>query len=382
MADYAPLTPQQIARRMRLPEDDPNYVNDPNRAMLAPLMIYGGAFGPEVAGALGAGSEVAPAAEAAPSMLARAAQYARGLETAGSKLSPSELAVIQAKYPGRFINPQTGFPQSVGGDVLTGQAAPAMGAVSDPFAGLIQGAEEAPAAVRDYLTKPRPVTNPDTGYQLQQIMPGGKFGPGMTDWTTGQQAARTAVAAAPLVPAAALAPSQIPGMAPSYAAIPSDYSGDTQSAPAALSAGAGRGFMLPSADDRASAQASNAAIDAVNAARARTAPAPAAAQAPMPMRRPSDADLTAANPQTGPSSSIFSKIFDPNYQKGWSQRQLWDTANADPDNPAAFFRAAKGDTGTPPSENRGGSVGGKGKSEKMPDPVHKALEIIHHLLTR
>ena len=110
--------------------------------------------------------------------------------------------------------------------------------------------------------------------------------------------------------------------------------------------------------------------------------APASAQAPMPMRRPSDADLTTANPQTGPSSSIFSKIFDPNYQKGWSQRQLWDAANADPDNPAAFFRAAKGDTGDATSEKRGGSVNGKGKSEKMPDPVHKALEIIHHLLTR
>ena len=55
MADYVPLTQQEIIRRMRKPEDDPNYVNDPNRAMLAPALVYGAALAPELEGVTAAG---------------------------------------------------------------------------------------------------------------------------------------------------------------------------------------------------------------------------------------------------------------------------------------------------------------------------------------
>jgi hypothetical protein len=60
-----------------------------------------------------------------------------------------------------------------------------------------------------------------------------------------------------------------------------------------------------------------------------------------------------------------------------------DIANRDPDNAAAFIRADKAlqkeqpDMFKPQAEKRGGSVGG-GKDAAL----HKALEIIHHMLTR
>ena len=86
---------------------------------------------------------------------------------------------------------------------------------------------------------------------------------------------------------------------------------------------------------------------------------------------------TSSGADKGPGvlSSIFSKVYDPNYQKGASQADLWKAFNEDPDNKAAYFRAARNDTGQAPSaEKRGGSVNGK-------DAVlHKALEIIHHMM--
>ena len=77
-----------------------------------------------------------------------------------------------------------------------------------------------------------------------------------------------------------------------------------------------------------------------------------------------------------------------------STKQLNQQSIDNPDDPGAWMRAERQyasthkdnpnfdltkldpDTGM----KRGGTV--SGKSEKMPDPVHKALEIIHHLLMR
>ena len=388
MADRQSITPRMFAQGMYAPEDNPDYQalrQDPeyNRklidaALQASMLIPVG----------GAAAVGARAAEAAPGAIAKAGQYARSLEAAGSKLSPSELAVIQAKYPGRYINPQTGMPQSVSGNILTGRAEPAMGAVRDPFAGMIRGVEEAPANIRSYLTEAQPVVNPETGYQLQQIMPGGKFGPGLTDWTVGQRAARTGVAAAPLVAAGAMAPSQVPGMTTSgFVQGPPEFQGPPEmQGPAQFQAGAGRGFMLPNADDMAKYRASQ---DALTAARARTAP--------MPPSRELQAQARAAQPSDGILSRLFSGK---DYQ---SNSQLVNTPTGgapinwgSSDSAADFFRADKAlaqmkaqqaadaASGGDDNRKRGGSVTGKGQSqsEKMPDPIHKALEIIHHLLIR
>jgi hypothetical protein len=104
----------------------------------------------------------------------------------------------------------------------------------------------------------------------------------------------------------------------------------------------------------------------------------------MPVRRP-DAIGQLPGAQPAQQESLLSRIFsapkDP--YAGMSSRQLMDVANRDPDNAAAFFRADKAlqkeqpDMFKPQAEKRGGSVGG-GKDAAL----HKALEIIHHMITR
>ena len=324
MADYVPLTQQEIIRRMRLPEDDPNYVNDPNRALLAPAMIYGGAFMPELGG-------VARAGQAAKSAIGEIPSY----------LSSAREALMR----------------SLGYQTPTMRQAAAR--LVEP------GAAEAalPSAL-----------------------------------TTGQMAGRTALAGTPLIAATAMSPSVSQD-------IPANYVADSGAAPAPLSAGAGRGFLNERPGERYAAmvgagrgnsvegpgdRAAYAQQQAVNAAKQRMAAAQATGErAGLPPARPADAD-----------GGLFSKIFSgKDYQ---SNNQLVSTPMGgapvnwgNSDSAADFFRADKalsqmkaqqaadamsGAT----TERRGGSVTGKGQgqSEKMPDPVHKALEIIHHLLMR
>ena len=316
MVDYVPLTPQQIARRMRLPEDDPSYVNDPNRAMLAPLMIYGGALAPEVGGAMKAGEAAIPAARSA-------------IGEVPSYLSSARDAIM------RSLGYQTPAARQ--------------------------------AAAR--LVEPSAAEAATTG-----------------SLTTGQMAGRTALAGTPLLAATTLAPSSVPGMSSSNVALPSSAYMD-QNTPSDLEAYAGNARLPTSVLDRSDSDVYP--HGAVHLAKQIAAPAPASA--PMPMARPSNADLRAYNPQTGPSSggglaSLFSQPL--------STKQLNQQSIDNPDDPGAWMRAERQyasthkdhpsfdltkldpDTGM----KRGGTV--SGKSEKMPDPVHKALEIIHHLLMR
>lgn len=110
---------------------------------------------------------------------------------------------------------------------------------------------------------------------------------------------------------------------------------------------------------------------------------------PLPVRRPAKLDQTAAPQQQG---GFFSNLFKDPYA-GMSSQQLWSEYNKSQD-PAMFVRADKAmmaeraaadktaaekaadkesaDTG----KAKGGAVGGKDVA------IHKALEIIHHLLTR
>lgn len=98
------------------------------------------------------------------------------------------------------------------------------------------------------------------------------------------------------------------------------------------------------------------------------------------------AQARASQPSSGGLASLFSQPL--------STKQLNQQSIDNPDDPGAWMRAERQyasthkdnpnfdltkldpDTGM----KRGGTV--SGKSEKMPDPVHKALEIIHHLLMR
>jgi hypothetical protein len=110
---------------------------------------------------------------------------------------------------------------------------------------------------------------------------------------------------------------------------------------------------------------------------------PAAAAAPA-QQTPAKQD------EPGFFGRIFSAPKDP--YEGMSASKLMDIANRNPDNAAAFFRADqalrkeqpdmfKARNADVPAEKRGGPV--KGNAAPGKDAaLHKALEIIHHMLTR
>jgi len=96
MADRTPLTPNMIARRMRVPEDDPNYVNDPYRAMLAPLLVYGGGLG-----RLGVAARAAEAAAPAAETVAAAPAARQAFTYAFPRqLTAEELAAMRSAWTG------------------------------------------------------------------------------------------------------------------------------------------------------------------------------------------------------------------------------------------------------------------------------------------
>lgn len=99
----------------------------------------------------------------------------------------------------------------------------------------------------------------------------------------------------------------------------------------------------------------------------------------------------ADNPNASPSmlSRLASAIYDPNYQKGMSSKQMFEQMQRDPrgelsfaqeESPAAYFRAAQ----RAKEEGEGRASGGKaGSGAGSKDAaMHKALEIIHMMLSR
>jgi hypothetical protein len=115
-----------------------------------------------------------------------------------------------------------------------------------------------------------------------------------------------------------------------------------------------------------------------------------------PVRKAGPAAPAAAPAQQAPAKQdepgFLGRIFGKDPYAGMSSRQLMDIANQNPDSPAAFFRADqalrkeqpdmfKPKNDTVPAEKRGGPV--KGNAAPGKDAaLHKALEIIHHMLTR
>ena len=115
------------------------------------------------------------------------------------------------------------------------------------------------------------------------------------------------------------------------------------------------------------------------AAGSSTAPArpSTSAAAPAAMREVTQPSRAAEAPR-GETASLLSRIFGGG-QEPQTREQLWAAANADPDNKGAYFRAARVEN-NPPGEKRGGPV--KAATGGKDAALHKALEIIHHLLTR
>jgi hypothetical protein len=305
---------------------------------------------------------------AAPSAASEAVETARSI-------SPVEMAVKQSKYPGRFLHPETGQAQSVF-DPLLGQNKAAMGAIHDPFEALAQRVSEMPGPV-DYLTKPRPVINPETGNQLQAIGPKGQFGPYRYEFTPGQRVAQGTAIGAPLAAAGyALSPSP---EGPYSALSKTDNSFTPREFIGAKNAiERGSNFVAPEVQGPPEMQGpyemqGPPMPTAVQLAKMRMGAAQATGErAPQPMRRPAD-------------EGMFSKIFN----SPVSTRELYQRSQDNPEDAGAYMRAERQYAAThkdAPSFDltklneqgmkRGGAANGK------PDSVHKALEIIHHLLTR
>ena len=110
---------------------------------------------------------------------------------------------------------------------------------------------------------------------------------------------------------------------------------------------------------------------------------------PLPVRRPGtpNQNLT-SDAKPVPEQGFFARNFGQDPYAGKSASQLMTLANQDPDNAAAFFRADKALQKeqpdmfqSAPTEKRGGAI--KGNSAPGKDAaLHKALEIIHHMITR
>jgi hypothetical protein len=141
-------------------------------------------------------------------------------------------------------------------------------------------------------------------------------------------------------------------------------------------------------------------IDASRSAPSPAAPAPAPAPAraplrngipqagaPLPVRRPdSIGQLPGAKPAS--QEGFFSRIFGQDPYAGKTASQLMETANQNPDSAAAFFRADQAlrkerpemfeqkTDDTQQGAKRGGAINGRDAA------LHKALEIIHHMISR
>jgi len=173
-------------------------------------------------------------------------------------------------------------------------------------------------------------------------------------------------------------------------------------------AGGSPGQTLPAASGEYaepgfSGQSGQILEDAIGGSRTPPAPLPtpvkdlvaraqsvAARQAPQQAAAPAQQQAAAKPNEQNIFSRIFSAPKDP--YAGQSSAQLMKTANENPDSAAAFFRADqalrkeqpdmfKARNADVPAEKRGGAV--KGNAAPGKDAaLHKALEIIHHMLNR
>lgn len=139
--------------------------------------------------------------------------------------------------------------------------------------------------------------------------------------------------------------------------------------------GAGRGYMTEEPGARAAANAAIAAAAEKRAAQRQNI---------------SNAQATGNAASSGSGFSLgnlLGKVYDPNYQKDMSSKQLFEAAQRDSDNPAAFFRASNRWKEENPNYSPTDSGMKRGGTAKAAAPhkdaaLHKALDIIHSMLSR
>jgi hypothetical protein len=272
-----------------------------------------------------------------------------------------------------------------------------MGAIHDPFEALAQRVSEMPGPV-DYLTKPRPVINPETGNQLQAIGPKGQFGPYRYEFTPGQRLAQGTAIGAPLI-AAGVGLSNV--MQPPSATAASG----SRDMDRGNSLGVDELSAYPSGAVRRGLDRANAlGVDELSAYPAgavhkyNRSNAPGVDELSAYPRNPvqlAKEQVAASNraraqealsqPRRPADEGVFSKIFN----NPVSTRELYQRSQDNPEDSGAYMRAERQYAAThrdAPSFdltklNEQGMKRG-GAANAKPDSVHKALEIIHHLLTR
>lgn len=286
-------------------------------------------------------------------------------EAAPAGISASEKAIIQSKNPGRMINPETGTPMS-----FAGKPAMVEGA-ADPYVGLFQraqelarGTQQAAGTAKDRIIsafQPQIPRNPITGAKIPTRDP-----------VTGQMIAAEPVYSAAQrvgIPAAIGAP-----------LVAAGYFG-----------GQGEGAQAPAVSPEDLYDMRREAItpaDLFDMRQQAITPEDIHGQltpVPMPPPRPANLDRAPAPTRSAPeqSASVQQAAARP---EEMTLRDLWKAANASGE-ARDFVRADQamqsaikrgediGYYGQSEGKKAGGSVNGKDAA------VHKALEIIHHMIT-
>jgi hypothetical protein len=311
-----------------------------------------------------------------------------------SQISPNERMVLQSKYgEERVLDPRTGYPQSAAGQPMRYD-------YTDPFEqmgkrmGQIEGNQARSPSGINYLLEKSRALSPE-GYPMSVRGPGGQMQK-LEGFTPGQRLAQVGAAGtvAGALGTSAMrdredASAQTMGEEPSYTGAAGDEMTRTM-VPEPGYTGAG-GQMLERALAQTSQMPSNTMMgfgfnqlrpDLQSAPRATAAPTNvpnrAAMEAPIPPRR---------EQSQGILSSLLGKVYDPDYQKGMSSREMFAQAQRDGDeSPAAFFRAAARQREENPDfkPDMSRASGGKAGSGAVPKDaaLHKALEIIHMMLSR
>lgn len=307
-------------------------------------------------------------------------------------ISPNELAIIQGKNPGRLINPQTGTPMSIAGKPAMSEAA-----AVDPYEALLSRAKElvssapqrtreAAASAKSFLTEPKPIVNPETGYALRNVpaakgaplpRPDLPFGTTLTGFTPAQQAARVAL---PTAGAAGVGYLGLSGAerrrADEAAAVQGQELAAQQAAAADQSTYRGMDSASPAGGEERLPEAmpipprvSDLIARAQAAAPRRAAPSVAAAPTAAPAPQQED-------------GGILSKIFGGAPSGNMSREELMRRAN-ESGSAADFFRADEALRKERPEmfPTDGMATGGAAKPHKDA-ALHKALEIIHALIAR
>lgn len=297
-------------------------------------------------------------------------------------ISANERMVLQSKYgEERVLDPRTGYPQSVGGQPLRYDYTDPFEQMGKRFSQVDGNPARSPTGI-NYLFEKSRAMSPE-GYPMSVRGPGGQMQK-LEGFTPGQRLAQ-AGAAAPVVAglgAAAMRDREEP---------PSRFTGTQEDADALMRAYGEQAAPVTSAAPLLAQYGFNAFnrnvaptytgddVDARALTEKYGTRAPAASVAPPIPQRPQ-------REEPGILSRAMSKIYDPRYLEGESSRQLYERAQEMQGSGDEYgsnlmnLRAADRARREMPEERAsGGATNGKPSKEAA---LHKALEIIHMMLSR